>query len=255
MIVVGRDSNKLERKRVMEVMEVVERELGCQEMKEEEVFRLLKCDAKGRREKDRGGDEDEDEDEGEDEGGRYKVFLYLLGRKCVGLLLAERIEKAYKITLPPSPSTASASIPSPLATSSIPINANDPWPSPLPPPDHPLTLSQTPSPALLGISRIWTCSTHRRRGIATRLLDVARKAFIYGMTIGKSHVAFSQPTALGKALAGEWFLMEADAVESVGEGEVEHGLGSFAERMGGKSVGVEKGGWLVYLDEDCVPRG
>ncbi|KAF8427487.1 ESCO1/2 acetyl-transferase-domain-containing protein [Tirmania nivea] len=213
VIVVGRDSNKLERRRVMEVMEIVERELGCQEIKEEEVFGVPKYDAKGRRGRDRSGDE----------GGRYKVFLYLLGRKCVGLLLAERIEKAYKITLPPFQSPASTSISPSSATPPAPIIPNDPCPLPPPLPDHPLTLSPTTSPALLGISRIWTCSAHRRRGIATRLLDVARQAFIYGMTIDKSRVAFSQPTALGKALAGEWFLRE--------------------------------GGWLVYLDENCAPGG
>lgn len=245
MIVVGRDSSKLERRRVMEVMEVVERELGCQEIKEEEVFGVLKYDAKERKERDRGGDE----------GGRYKVFLYLLGRKCVGLLLAERIEKAYKITIPPFPSSTSTSISPTSATSPAPIDPNDPCSSTPPPPDHPLTLSPTPSPALLGISRIWTCSTYRRRGIAMRLLDVARQAFIYGMTVDKPRVAFSQPTALGKALAGGWFLKEVDAVESVGEGAVEHGLGSFVVRRGGKGVEAEKGGWLVYLDENCVPGG
>ncbi|KAF8436432.1 ESCO1/2 acetyl-transferase-domain-containing protein [Terfezia claveryi] len=242
VIVVGRNSNKLERRRVMKVMEIVERELGCQEIKEEEMFGVLKYDAKGVRERDRGGDE----------GGRYKVFLYLLGRKCVGLLLAEKIERAYKITLPSFPSPASFSI-SPSTISPAPIDPSDNCPSTTSL-DHPLTLSPTPSPALLGISRIWTCSTYRRRGIATRLLDVARQAFIYGMTIDKCRVAFSQPTALGRALAGEWFLREGNAVKSVGKAGVEHdGLEGFVEeRRGETRVGLEKGVWLVYLDGNCV---
>jgi len=70
------------------------------------------------------------------------------------------------------------------------------------------------------------------------------------MTIEKSRVAFSQPTALGKALAEEWFLRETDAVRSVGDGGVENGLD---EVWGEKREGVEKGGWLVYLDKSDVP--
>ncbi|RPB25442.1 hypothetical protein L211DRAFT_866982, partial [Terfezia boudieri ATCC MYA-4762] len=243
VIAVGRDSNKFERRRVMKVMEIVERELGCQEIKEEEVFGVLQYDSKGAREKDRCGDE----------GGRYKVYLYLLGRKCIGLLLAERIERAYKITLPSFLSPTPVSISPTSTTCPAPIDPSEACPSTTSL-DHPLTLSPTPSSALLGISRIWTCSTYRRRGIATRLLDVARQAFIYGMTIDKCRVAFSQPTALGKALAGEWFLRKGNAVESVGEAGVEDdGLESFIEeRKGETRVGVEKGGWLVYLDANCV---
>ncbi|PUU81586.1 ESCO1/2 acetyl-transferase-domain-containing protein [Tuber borchii] len=68
-----------------------------------------------------------------------------------------------------------------------------------------ISVSETPRPAILGISRVWVCADRRRRGIATRLLDCAREHFIYGMKIEKDDVAFSQPTESGGAFARGWF--------------------------------------------------
>ncbi|XP_063388331.1 N-acetyltransferase eco [Cydia fagiglandana] len=59
-------------------------------------------------------------------------------------------------------------------------------------------------PVKCGISRIWTHASFRRRGVASRLLDCARASFLYGAAVSKRDVAFSAPTAAGKALATKY---------------------------------------------------
>jgi len=64
--------------------------------------------------------------------------------------------------------------------------------------------STQPEPALMGVSRIWVHHDHRRKGIATRLLDSARTHFVYGYTVRKSECAFTQPTRDGHSLAARY---------------------------------------------------
>ncbi|KAK4057857.1 hypothetical protein OIO90_001076 [Microbotryomycetes sp. JL221] len=63
-------------------------------------------------------------------------------------------------------------------------------------------------PTTLGVQRVWTTSTFRRYGLATRLLDAAALHTIYGCSIERARrrldVAFSQPTGKGQALAKAW---------------------------------------------------
>lgn len=70
------------------------------------------------------------------------------------------------------------------------------------------TCRSTPVPVLLGVHRIWTSSSQRRRGLASILLDASAARCIYGAPIVKARrardVAFSQPTGKGKALARNW---------------------------------------------------
>ncbi|KAH6873154.1 hypothetical protein BKA58DRAFT_411006 [Alternaria rosae] len=93
---------------------------------------------------------------------------------CVGACLAERIWEAYKHGDTVAPHSSSISI------------------------------STDSDPVALGISRIWTSSQQRKKGIATRLLESARSDFIYGLHIEKARVAFSQPTESGGNLARKW---------------------------------------------------
>ncbi|CDO92294.1 unnamed protein product [Kluyveromyces dobzhanskii CBS 2104] len=53
----------------------------------------------------------------------------------------------------------------------------------------------------LGISRIWVSRNHRKHGIATRLLEIARKKSIYGCIVNKWELAWSQPSQSGSILA------------------------------------------------------
>ncbi|KAL2345296.1 hypothetical protein Fmac_006581 [Flemingia macrophylla] len=58
-----------------------------------------------------------------------------------------------------------------------------------------------PTAAACGIRAIWVTPSNRRKGIATQLLDAARKSFCAGLELEHSQLAFSQPTSAGKALA------------------------------------------------------
>ncbi|XP_057956094.1 protein CHROMOSOME TRANSMISSION FIDELITY 7 [Malania oleifera] len=59
-------------------------------------------------------------------------------------------------------------------------------------------------PALCGIRAIWVSSSNRRKHIATQLLDAVRKSFCTGFVLERSHLAFSQPTLAGRALASNY---------------------------------------------------
>ncbi|KAI9881195.1 MAG: N-acetyltransferase O1 (Establishment of cohesion protein 1) [Pleopsidium flavum] len=117
---------------------------------------------------------------------RFRVYLFISGEKCVGLCLAERISKAYKVK--DQNCEAEGHEPNPAVSKSSSIS-----------------VSQEADPAILGISRVWTSVSHRRKGLAASLLDAVRCNFIYGMHISKDMVAFSQPTESGGQLAQKWF--------------------------------------------------
>lgn len=76
--------------------------------------------------------------------------------------------------------------------------------------------SPDPLPTLLGVQRIWTTTTSRRHGLASRLLDCVAARYIYGSPIPpsrrKDDVAFSQPTGKGHKLAKAWTGSEATRV-------------------------------------------
>ncbi|KAI9868284.1 MAG: N-acetyltransferase O1 (Establishment of cohesion protein 1) [Trichoglossum hirsutum] len=114
---------------------------------------------------------------GNEKGDRFKVYLYVRGEKCVGLCLAERISGAKRIIARTTGGSKSSSV----------------------------SVSNVSFAAVLGISRIWTSQSSRRQGIARRLLECAASSFIYGMSVPKAMMAFSQPTESGGELADRWF--------------------------------------------------
>lgn len=61
--------------------------------------------------------------------------------------------------------------------------------------------SDTITGITLGVRLIWVSVESRHRGLATELVDEARKRIIYGSVIPKAEVAFSQPTTEGLAFA------------------------------------------------------
>lgn len=69
-----------------------------------------------------------------------------------------------------------------------------------------LSLIPTPLPTPLGVSRLFVSSSHRRLGVATRLLTAAATTFVHGCPLDpkKGEVAFSQPTGLGKRVLESW---------------------------------------------------
>lgn len=121
---------------------------------------------------------------------RFKVYLYLRGNKCVGMCLVERIWAAFTVLQQPNTPEATCQLPTTPRSSSI-------------------SISTVPDPAVLGVSRIWTSNKCRKQGIATRLLELARSDFLYGLTVEKERMAFSQPTESGGSLARRWFGSQA----------------------------------------------
>lgn len=60
-----------------------------------------------------------------------------------------------------------------------------------------------------GINRIWVKASHRRRGIATGLLDCARDYLTFGYRFERDQVVFSQPTTTGRLLAEHYIGSQA----------------------------------------------
>ena len=213
VVVVDRKISLPGRKIVQRVLEVVNKELGSVDIKEEELWNQRPLP-------------------GEDEGkkcDRYKAFLHVVDGRCVGICLAERVNRAYRV-LPESDerpeqmplnsaterkdvevmdsdTTPRANQVSETKTEDAPkaIPASMPSPPMSSAPSSSVAASQVPVPAVVGVSRIWTSRAFRRKGIAHNLLDCVVNQFIYGMEIEKAEVAFSQPTESGVALARGWF--------------------------------------------------
>jgi len=73
-------------------------------------------------------------------------------------------------------------------------------------PSSSLFCKPEPLPTPMGIPRLFVPSAYQRRGIALRLLDAAAATFVHGCPLNPRHgeVAFTQPTASGKALMEKW---------------------------------------------------
>ena len=173
------------RNKVKKVLEVVNRELGAVDIADGDLWGKmppLESDdhKKGERKRAlRTGKPEEQE-------GRFRVFLYLAGDRCIGLCLAERIRSASKVVDSSGEKISNQENGAVARSSSI--------------------LTETSQNlALLGISRIWTSKSHRRKGIASALLNCASNHFFYGIEVPKEFVAFSQPTESGGQLAEGWF--------------------------------------------------
>ncbi|XP_039253832.2 N-acetyltransferase ESCO2-like [Styela clava] len=111
---------------------------------------------------------------------RIAYFFISDTEKIAGCLIAEKISGAHRLI--PGKSTEESSAKNVLCFT-----------------DHRLT------PAVCGVSRIWTYGPMRRKQIATRLLDAVRSSFVLGSCLDKSQVAFSDPTPDGRAFATKYF--------------------------------------------------
>jgi N-acetyltransferase len=144
---------------------------------------------------------------------RYRVYLYVHEGRAVGLLLAERIRegrvvldseeeceeeeeqqddfgrrkrKTARSATAAAPVEAVAagatSLPTPPPSSPIlaGLDLADTVTTSLPPSSTTLIASTTPTPALLGISRIWVLRPFRSQSIAMALLETARRKMPYG---------------------------------------------------------------------------
>ncbi|GAA5836365.1 hypothetical protein JCM5353_002498 [Sporobolomyces roseus] len=129
-----------------------------------------------------------------------KFFLFLTpNRKIVACAVVERIKEAYQVVPPPQSETQSTSNEDEKRDEGL-IKFGDDSSS--------IFCSPTPLPTILGVHRIWTSTSSRRSGLATKLLDHMARSYVYACPIGVGRrtfdVAFSQPTGKGMELARRW---------------------------------------------------
>ncbi|KYM99995.1 PREDICTED: N-acetyltransferase ESCO1 [Cyphomyrmex costatus] len=100
-----------------------------------------------------------------------KIFLYIREKNVLGVLVAEHIETAFR-----------------MIPELIELNC--------------CTAESTPTKC--GINVVWTTMSHRKQGIATKLVDTLRAKFFYGYVMSLDDIAFSIPTPSGKIFAEKY---------------------------------------------------
>ena len=208
---IGRKDPLALRNRAVEVLKVVNTELAAVAIPEEDLWSQTRTPISGDARK------QEITSRGPPNGkracstsDRFKTYLYIRGQKCVGACLAERIQEAYAVVGQDDASERTDQAPADSVKRADPSidlgqKAKQARASSADFQSSSISVGTVGETAILGISRIWTSNLYRNQRIATKLLDCARSSFLYGMTIEKDRVAFSQPTESGGQLARKWF--------------------------------------------------
>ena len=216
------------KRRGQDTLEVVQRELGAVDIPERRVWDAGQCSIPSQPD--------------------YKAYLYIRGTKCIGVVLVQKIKEAYQVVEPVVFSTRLQSRRQHAQNGRV--NARNALKARQQAEakrleelaKQPLQLSKDLTPAILGVSRIWTSPSHRHQNIATALLDTAFRAHneradhhaeskvaqeadpkmpmqnVLSLSAridadtpaikrleSKDAVAFSQPTEAGTRLARRWF--------------------------------------------------
>ncbi|XP_014605247.1 PREDICTED: N-acetyltransferase ESCO2 isoform X1 [Polistes canadensis] len=100
-----------------------------------------------------------------------QVYLYIKDKNVLGVLVAEHIETAFR-----------------MIPELIDLNC----------------CTSEKTPAKCGINVVWTTMSHRKQGIATKLVDTLRANFFYGYIMSLDDIAFSTPTPSGKLFAEKY---------------------------------------------------
>ncbi|KAK2986611.1 hypothetical protein RJ640_004367 [Escallonia rubra] len=144
-----------------------------------------------------------------------KVYLYISSQRVSGCLVAEPIDKGYRI-LSSSADGRNDDISTKKARLSATtlqfggmsfqreITKRNRSEKHIEVPNGAILCEKEAVPALCGIRAIWVSPSNRRKHIATHLLDAARKSLCTDTIIERSQLAFSQPTSAGKALASSY---------------------------------------------------
>jgi len=107
---------------------------------------------------------------------RTKVYMFVSERRVVGLLLAEQISQGFPL-LPPSEGAEGSRV---------------------------YCCSEAGEPTMAGVSRVWTLADHRRRGVASALVDAMRSTFFADKYLQERDFAFSDPTVHGINFASRY---------------------------------------------------
>ncbi|KAJ4970066.1 hypothetical protein NE237_003165 [Protea cynaroides] len=148
-----------------------------------------------------------------------KVYLFISSQRIAGCLVAEPIKNAYRVVCSEAPKSSSITHAKEAGSNSTVLHFGDvsfkrEVIKTAPSVNSPELIDSDVSgaifcdneavPALCGIRAIWVTPSNRRKHIATRLLDAARKSFRMGFVLESSQLAFSQPTSAGKILASRY---------------------------------------------------
>ena len=186
IVIIDRKASPSTRNQAKKVLDVVNRELSSPPIDDATLWSQIEPPKRLRK---NGAKEETD---------RYKVFLHMKDSKCMGLCLAERIWEAHPVKLEAAQNGTNGST-NGSANGVSNGNGSDAHRS------SSVTVHDALDPAIVGVSRIWTCGSARRRGIGMDLLDCVISNFIYGMDIPKDQIAFTQPTESGLRLAECFF--------------------------------------------------
>lgn len=173
VVIVDRKASPSAKNQAKKVLEVISKDLSSPEIPDDALWSQIEPPKHVQDQESRDEDGDRDGDEKVD---RYKVFLHMKDSRCVGACLTERIWESRPVQRLSSDNNSSS-----------------------------VTAGDETHPAIVGISRIWTSGSSRRKGIAMDLLDCVVVNFIYGMEIPRDQIAFSQPTESGKRLIQSFF--------------------------------------------------
>ena len=180
ILMIDRRSSLASRNKVKKILGVVNSELSATEIEDKYLWGVLASTSRPPSTRKTSAD-------GSNEGSaRFKAFAYLVGDKCIGFCLIEKVSSACQVIDRSKAENEGTCNITQIDSSSI------------------LT-SDKKDVVLLGVSRIWTSRSRRRQGVALTLLECARKHFFFGMEVTKDLVAFSQPTDSGARLARQWF--------------------------------------------------
>lgn len=180
ILMVDRQSSTVSRNKIGKILEVINSELSAPHIEDDDLWGGLEPKVRmvpTRR---------KNSEVVDSRGVRFKAFIYLVGDRCVGCCLMEKISSGYPVVKQPVNQREKEDITFDARSSSI-------------------SVSDRPESVLLGVTRIWTSRSFRRQGIAETLLDCGRRHFFYGMDVTKDLVAFSQPTESGAQLAKRWY--------------------------------------------------
>lgn len=122
--------------------------------------------------------------------GASAILLGVRGREVVGLIWAERVDGPWCLRYADAEEEAAAPAAAATAGAAAALPAAE---------------RRAPR-AALGVALVWVRRTERRRGLATALVDAARRqaAVLGGRPVPPEEVAFSQPTSLGLAFARQY---------------------------------------------------
>eukprot|EP00730_Choanoeca_flexa_P013132 TRINITY_DN4995_c0_g1_i2.p1 TRINITY_DN4995_c0_g1~~TRINITY_DN4995_c0_g1_i2.p1 ORF type:complete len:358 (+),score=56.77 TRINITY_DN4995_c0_g1_i2:140-1213(+) len=135
--------------------------------------------------------------------GTAKTFLYIAQHRVVGCVVSRSITSAHRVV--------NQALASPASTEDTQLLESQPSHSELDlsreASDRERGLvecSASAEPAALGISKVWVLPSFRRQGIASRMLESARRHTLYGLHVPADQVAFTSPTANGRELAAKY---------------------------------------------------